>query len=68
MHIVYMNAVSIDLYTAYISHVSHITSFALANIVLEKEREDKNILNWLFGEFGRIVRLFNRNSERGFRF
>jgi len=40
MHIVNMSAEAHDLHTAYISHVSHITSFALANTVLEKEKED----------------------------
>ncbi len=37
MHIVYMDAIKHDIHVAYVSHISHITSFALANTVLEKE-------------------------------
>ncbi len=36
MRIVYMNAEEHDLHTAYVSHISHITSFALALTVLKK--------------------------------
>jgi len=36
MHLVYMNAEAHDVHAAYVSHISHITSFALANTVLEK--------------------------------
>jgi prephenate dehydrogenase len=43
MHMVYMDANSHDMHAAYISHISHITSFALANTVLEKEKEDDTI-------------------------
>jgi prephenate dehydrogenase len=39
-----MDAVAHDC-MAYVSHISHITSFALANTVLEKEKEDDAILN-----------------------
>lgn len=38
MHLIYMEAHAHDLHAAYISHISHITSFALANTVLEKEK------------------------------
>ena len=41
MHIIDMDAKSHDVHAAYISHISHITSFALANTVLEKEKEEK---------------------------
>ena len=46
-----------DLHTAYVSHISHITSFALALTVLEKEREDKHIFNLAGGGFESTVRL-----------
>lgn len=39
------------------SHISHITSFALALTVLEKEREDKHIFNLAGGGFESTVRL-----------
>ena len=42
MPIKYMSAEEQDLHCAYISHISHITSFALALTVLEKEREEEH--------------------------
>ena len=38
MHLLEMDAVAHDLHVAYVSHISHITSFALANTVLEKRK------------------------------
>jgi len=43
MHILYMDAIKHDIHVAYVSHISHITSFALANTVLEKEKESNAI-------------------------
>ena len=43
MPIKYMSAEEQDTHTAYVSHISHITSFALALTVLEKEREEEHI-------------------------
>ena len=63
MHIVYMKATAHDLHTAYISHVSHITSFALANTVLEKEKEDDKIFELASGGFESTVRLAKSNPE-----
>lgn len=57
MHVVFMPADYHDLHTAYISHVSHITSFALANTVLEKEKEDETIFELASGGFETTVRL-----------
>lgn len=61
MHIVYMDAAAHDVHTAYISHVSHITSFALANTVLEKEKEDNTIFELASGGFESTVRLAKSN-------
>ncbi|MEO6582791.1 MAG: prephenate dehydrogenase [Ferruginibacter sp.] len=61
MHLVYMSAAEHDVHTAYISHVSHITSFALANTVLEKEKEDRNIFELASGGFESTVRLAKSN-------
>lgn len=61
MHIVNMSAEAHDLHTAYISHVSHITSFALANTVLEKEKEDDKIFELASGGFESTVRLAKSN-------
>jgi prephenate dehydrogenase len=57
MHIVYMDADHHDLHAAYISHISHITSFALANTVLEKEKEESAIFDLASGGFESTVRL-----------
>jgi len=57
MHLVYMNAFDHDVHTAYVSHISHITSFALANTVLEKEKEEKAIFDLASGGFESTVRL-----------
>ncbi len=57
MHIVYMNAESHDVHAAYVSHISHITSFALANTVLEKEKEEDAIFELAGGGFESTVRL-----------
>lgn len=55
--LIYMAAEEHDLHAAYISHISHITSFALANTVLEKEREDRHIFDLAGGGFESTVRL-----------
>ena len=57
MHIVYMDAKNHDVHAAYISHISHITSFALANTVLEKEKEEDAIFELAGGGFESTVRL-----------
>ncbi|KAF0240419.1 MAG: prephenate, partial [Chitinophagaceae bacterium] len=46
----------------YISHISHITSFALANTVLEKEREEDAIFELASGGFESTVRLAKSNA------
>ena len=57
MPIKYMSAEEQDLHCAYISHISHITSFALALTVLEKEREEEHIFDLAGGGFESTVRL-----------
>lgn len=61
MHMVYMDAESHDIHAAYISHISHITSFALANTVLEKEKEENTIFELAGGGFESTVRLAKSN-------
>jgi prephenate dehydrogenase len=61
MHLVYMNATDHDVRVAYVSHISHITSFALANTVLEKEREEDTIFELASGGFESTVRLAKSN-------
>ena len=62
MHIIYMNAENHDIHAAYISHISHITSFALANTVLEKEKEEDAIFEMAGGGFESTVRLAKSSS------
>ncbi len=57
MSMVNMDAESHDVHAAYVSHISHITSFALANTVLEKEREEDAIFELAGGGFESTVRL-----------
>lgn len=61
MHMIYMDATSHDMHAAYISHISHITSFALANTVLEKEKEENTIFELAGGGFESTVRLAKSN-------
>jgi len=43
MKIAYLDAVAHDEHTAYVSHIAHISSFALALTVLEKEKNESRI-------------------------
>lgn len=61
MHLLYMDAAAHDLHAAYVSHISHITSFALANTVLEKEREEDAIFELASAGFESTVRLAKSN-------
>ena len=63
MHITYMDAEDHDIHAAYVSHISHITSFALANTVLEKEKEEDAIFELAGGGFESTVRLANSNPS-----
>jgi len=61
MHKIYMSPADHDLHAAYVSHISHISSFALANTVLEKEKEDNTIFEMASGGFESTVRLAKSN-------
>jgi prephenate dehydrogenase len=63
MHITYMNPYHHDIHAAYVSHISHITSFALANTVLEKEKEEDAIFELAGGGFESTVRLAKSNAD-----
>lgn len=63
MHIIYMSAANHDIHAAYVSHISHITSFALANTVLEKEKEEDAIFEMAGGGFESTVRLAKSSPE-----
>ena len=57
MKLEYMDAEQHDIHTAYVSHISHITSYALALTVMEKEREEDHIFSLSGGGFESTVRL-----------
>lgn len=61
MHLLEMEAGAHDLHAAYVSHISHITSFALANTVLEKEKEEQAIFELASAGFESTVRLAKSN-------
>jgi prephenate dehydrogenase len=63
MHLLEMEAKAHDLHAAYVSHISHITSFALANTVLQKEKEDQAIFELASAGFESTVRLAKSNPS-----
>lgn len=57
MNLVRMDAARHDLHTAYVSHLSHVVSYALALTVLDKERDESQIFNLAGGGFASTARL-----------
>lgn len=57
MRIRYMDPVSHDKHIAYVSHLSHISSFMLGKTVIEKERNEKDIFDMAGSGFASTVRL-----------
>jgi len=57
MEISYMDAQEHDRHIAFVSHLSHITSFALGLTVLEKEKDEKNVFTMAGSGFSSTVRL-----------
>lgn len=63
MNTIFMRSTDHDIHTAYISHISHITSYALANTVLEKEKEEDTIFQLASSGFSSTVRLAKSHPE-----
>jgi prephenate dehydrogenase len=63
MRPLYMRAAQHDVHTAYVSHISHVTSFALALTVLDKEKDEKHIFDLASGGFSSTVRLAKSNAD-----
>lgn len=63
MRHIYMDSSSHDMHAAYVSHISHITSFALALTVLQQEKNDRHIFDLASGGFSSTVRLAKSNSD-----
>ena len=63
MRVTTMDSASHDVHTAYVSHISHLTSFALALTVLDKERDEKHIFDLASGGFSSTVRLAKSSPD-----
>ena len=63
MRPLYMRAAQHDVHTAYVSHISHVTSFALALTVLDKEKDEKHIFDLASGGCSSTVRLAKSNAD-----
>ena len=63
MRPLYMRSNQHDVHTAYVSHISHVTSFALALTVLDKEKDEKHIFDLASGGFSSTVRLAKSNAD-----
>lgn len=63
MRVQFMNAAEHDLHAAYVSHISHISSFVLANTVLKKEQSEKAIFDLASGGFESTARLAKSSPE-----
>lgn len=57
MRLFYMNPQEHDLHLAYVSHLSHISAFALGLTVLEKEKDEQAIFDMASTGFSSTVRL-----------
>lgn len=62
-YFVKMTAIEHDRHLAYISHLSHVTSFALSNTVLSKEKDGEVILELAGSGFESTVRLAKSSAE-----
>lgn len=63
MRISYMKAAAHDRQIAYVSHLSHISSFALSNTVLEKEKDELSIFEMAGSGFSSTVRLAKSSPD-----
>ena len=63
MKLEYMDAEAHDRHLAYISHLSHITSYSLSNAVLDKEKDGQVILELAGSGFASTVRLAKSSPE-----
>ncbi|MEM9673566.1 MAG: prephenate dehydrogenase [Cyclobacteriaceae bacterium] len=63
MQISYMDGADHDRHIAYVSHLSHISSFALSNTVLAKEKDEQSIFEMAGSGFSSTVRLAKSNPS-----
>ena len=63
MSIRYMDAVEHDKHIAYVSHLSHISSFMLGKTVIDKEKNELNIFDMAGSGFESTVRLAKSSPD-----
>lgn len=63
MKVLYMDSKEHDRHIAYVSHLSHITSFVLGQTVLEIEEDEKSIFNMAGSGFASTVRLAKSSPD-----
>ena len=63
MKISYMDSYSHDKHIAYVSHLSHISSFMLGKTVMDEEKNEKNIFDMAGSGFESTVRLAKSSPE-----
>ncbi|WP_138992188.1 prephenate dehydrogenase [Larkinella sp. C7] len=63
MKLFYMNPQEHDLHLAYVSHLSHISAFALGLTVLEKEKDEQAIFDMASTGFSSTVRLAKSSPQ-----
>ena len=63
MNIRYMDSLSHDKHIAYVSHLSHISSFMLGKTVMDKEKNENNIFDMAGSGFESTVRLAKSSPE-----
>jgi prephenate dehydrogenase len=63
MHNIFMNPDEHDLHMAYVSHLSHVSSFMLGSTVLDIEKDEKQIFNLASTGFASTVRLAKSSPE-----
>ncbi|GAA4274121.1 prephenate dehydrogenase [Aquimarina gracilis] len=63
MRIRYMDPVSHDRHIAYVSHLSHISSFMLGKTVIEKEKNERDIFDMAGSGFASTVRLAKSSPD-----
>lgn len=63
MNTIYMGAEEHDRHVAYVSHLSHVSSFLLGQTVLDIEKDEKNIFNLAGSGFASTVRLAKSSPD-----
>jgi prephenate dehydrogenase len=63
MNTIYMDPVEHDKHVAYVSHLSHVSSFLLGQTVLDIEKDEKNIFDLAGSGFASTVRLAKSSPD-----